>query len=411
MRNSCVESACDCNSFIIVDGRRRPPSDYRDSFHKLGELGVIPKELVSKFIPLVSLRNRIVHEYETIKNELVYASIKRVSRLFRQYVKLITEYIRGNSKQRKYKEVNLVTAKLLDGEALAGKIKEGLKKEIEELKRKGITPSLAAVQVGENPASRVYIRNQRKSTEEVGIDYQLHELVETTSEEELLRFIEELNWDSKVTGVILQMPVPGQINARRAQMTISPSKDVEGMNPVNMGMLVYGQAKVAPCTARGAMELLRSSGVELKGKEVTVVGHSEIVGKPITLMLLESLMESPTPTVCHIATKDLAQHTKRADILIVAVGKAGLIKGDMVKEGAIVIDIGINRVPLLDEKGNPVLNEKGKPKKKTVGDVVFEEAAEKASYISPVPGGVGPLTTAMLLKNTVECAKAQKQVQ
>ncbi|MCD5390360.1 bifunctional 5,10-methylenetetrahydrofolate dehydrogenase/5,10-methenyltetrahydrofolate cyclohydrolase [candidate division NPL-UPA2 bacterium] len=304
-----------------------------------------------------------------------------------------------------------MTAKLLDGEALAGKIKEGLKKEIEELKRKGITPSLAAVQVGENPASRVYIRNQRKSTEEVGIDYQLHELVETTSEEELLRFIEELNWDSKVTGVILQMPVPGQINARRAQMTISPSKDVEGMNPVNMGMLVYGQAKVAPCTARGAMELLRSSGVELKGKEVTVVGHSEIVGKPITLMLLESLMESPTPTVCHIATKDLAQHTKRADILIVAVGKAGLIKGDMVKEGAIVIDIGINRVPLLDEKGNPVLNEKGKPKKKTVGDVVFEEAAEKASYISPVPGGVGPLTTAMLLKNTVECAKAQKQVQ
>ncbi len=300
-----------------------------------------------------------------------------------------------------------MAAKLLDGEALAGKIKEGLKKEIEELKGKGITPSLAAVQVGENPASRVYIRNQRKSTEEMGIDYQLHELVETTSEEELLQFIEKLNKDPAVSGVILQMPVPQQINARRVQMIISPSKDVEGMNPVNMGMLVYGEAKVAPCTARGAVELLRSSGVELKGKEVTVVGHSEIVGKPITLMLLESLMESPTPTVCHIATRDLAAHTRKADILVVAVGKAGLIKGDMIKEGAIVIDIGINRVPVLDEKGNPVLNEKGKPKKKTVGDVVFEEAAEKASYISPVPGGVGPLTTAMLLKNTVECAKAQ----
>ena len=300
-----------------------------------------------------------------------------------------------------------MAAKLLDGEALAGKIKEGLKKEIEELKGRGIIPSLAAVQVGENPASRVYIRNQRKSTEEMGIDYQLHELPDTTSEEKLLQFIEKLNEDSKVTGIILQMPVPQQINARKVQMSISPSKDVEGMNPVSMGMLVYGQAKVAPCTARGAMELLRSSGVELKGKEVTVVGHSEIVGKPITLMLLESLMESPTPTVCHIATKDLAGHTKKADILIVAVGKAGLIKGDMIKEGAIVIDIGINRVPVLDEKGNPVLNEKGKPRKKTVGDVVFEEAAEKASYISPVPGGVGPLTTAMLLKNTVECAKAR----
>ena len=300
-----------------------------------------------------------------------------------------------------------MAAKLLDGEALAGKIKEGLKKEIEELKGKGTTPSLAAVQVGENPASRVYIRNQRKSTEEMGIDYQLHELPDTTSEEKLLQFIEKLNKNSKVTGIILQMPVPGQINARNAQMAISPSKDVEGMNPVNMGMLVYGQAKVAPCTARGAMELLRSSGVELKGKEVTVVGHSEIVGKPITLMLLESLMESPTPTVCHIATRDLAEHTKKADILIVAVGKAGLIKGDMIKEGAIVIDIGINRVPVLDEKGDPVLNEKGKPKKKTVGDVVFEEAVQKASCISPVPGGVGPLTTAMLLKNTVECAKAQ----
>ncbi len=302
-----------------------------------------------------------------------------------------------------------MSAKLLNGGPLAVTIKEGLKKEIEELKGKGITPSLVAVQVGENPASRIYIRNQKKSCEEIGIDYQLHELSAETTEEELLQFIGELNGDARVTGIILQMPLPSPINSRRIQATISPSKDVEGMNPANMGMLLYGQAKVAPCTALGAMELLKSSGVDLKGQEVTVVGHSEIVGKPIILMLLQSLDASPTPTVCHIATRDLAAHTRKADILIVAVGKAGLIKGEMIKEGAIVIDIGINRVPLLDDKGNPVLNDKGKPKKKMVGDVVFEEAVEKASYISPVPGGVGPLTTAMLLKNTVECAKTQNQ--
>ncbi len=302
-----------------------------------------------------------------------------------------------------------MSAKLLNGGPLAVTIKEGLKKEIEELKGKGITPSLVAVQVGENPASRIYIRNQKKSCEEIGIDYQLHELSAETTEEELLQFIGKLNGDARVTGIILQMPLPSPINSRRIQATISPSKDVEGMNPANMGMLLYGQAKVAPCTALGAMELLKSSGVDLKGQEVTVVGHSEIVGKPIILMLLQSLDASPTPTVCHIATRDLAAHTRKADILIVAVGKAGLIKGEMIKEGAIVIDIGINRVPLLDDKGNPVLNDKGKPKKKMVGDVVFEEAVEKASYISPVPGGVGPLTTAMLLKNTVECAKTQNQ--
>ncbi len=299
-----------------------------------------------------------------------------------------------------------MTAKLLDGEVLAGKIKEGLKREIEELKGRGISPSLTAVQVGENPASRVYIRHQKKSCEEIGIAYRLQELSGEATEDELLQLIEKLDSEARVTGIILQMPLPSQINARRVQATISPAKDVEGMNPANMGMLVYGQAKVAPCTALGARELLRSSGVDLKGKEVTIVGHSEIVGKPLALMLLQSLNASPTPTICHIATRDLAAHTRRADILMVAAGKAGLIKGDMIKEGAIVIDIGINRIPVLDEQGNPVLNEKGKPKKKTVGDVVFEEAAGKASYISPVPGGVGPLTTAMLLKNTVECAKA-----
>ena len=298
-----------------------------------------------------------------------------------------------------------MAAILLDGEKLAGEIKEGLKKEIEALKARGIAPHLVAVQVGENPASRVYIKQQRKSCEEMGVEYELKELPDTTTQDELIRFIEGLNEDDSVTGIILQMPLPSQIDARQVQIKISPDKDVEGMHPANMGMLVFGEARLAPCTAQGAIELLKSSGVELKGKEIVVVGHSEIVGKPIALMLLSSIDASPTPTVCHIATKDLKFHTKRADIVIVAAGKAGLVKADMLKTGAIVIDVGINRVPVLDEEGRPVLNEKGKPKKKTVGDVEFEGAKEVCSYISPVPGGVGPLTVTMLLRNTVECAR------
>ncbi|MCD6219782.1 bifunctional 5,10-methylenetetrahydrofolate dehydrogenase/5,10-methenyltetrahydrofolate cyclohydrolase, partial [Candidatus Calescamantes bacterium] len=216
------------------------------------------------------------------------------------------------------------------------------------------------------------------------------------------------NQDEKVNGIILQVPVPSHMNAREIQMRISPKKDAEGMNPYNIGLLVYGRGRMVPCTAKAAMTLLESTGLSLKGLEVTIVGHSEIVGKPLTLMLLESLFESPTPTVCHISTKDLSFHTKRADVLIVAVGKAGLIRGNMIKEGAVVIDIGINRVPVLDERGNPVLDEKGKKKMKIVGDVVFEEAVEKASFITPVPGGVGPVTTAILLKNTLEAVKLQK---
>ena len=303
-----------------------------------------------------------------------------------------------------------MAGKIIDGKSLATKFKEDINREVGQLKeRHKVTPLLTAIQVGENPASRVYIKNQKKSCEEMGIDYRLHELPEATSEEELLQFVEKLNTDDKVTGIILQMPLPQQINGRRVQMAITPMKDVEGMNPSNMGMLVYGNPRLAPCTALAAMELLKSTGVDIKGKEVTVVGHSEIVGKPITLFLLSSILESATPTVCHIATRDLASHTRNAEILIVAVGKAGLIKGDMIKQGAIVIDVGINRVPLLDEAGKPVVNNEGKRKMKTVGDVVFEEAVEKASYITPVPGGVGPLTVVMLLRNTLAACKWQRE--
>lgn len=303
-----------------------------------------------------------------------------------------------------------MAGKIIDGKSLAVKFKEDIKREVGELKEKHrLTPLLTAIQVGENPASRVYIKNQKKSCEEMGIDYQLHELPEVISEEELLQFVEKLNRDDKVTGIILQMPLPQQINGRRVQMAITPMKDVEGMNPSNMGMLVYGNPRLAPCTALAAMELLKSTGVDIKGKEVTIVGHSEIVGKPITLFLLSSILESATPTVCHIATRDLASHTRNAEILIVAVGKAGLIKGDMIKQGAIVIDVGINRVPVLDEAGKPVVSNEGKRKMKTVGDVVFEEAVEKASYITPVPGGVGPLTVVMLLRNTLTACKWQRE--
>lgn len=299
-----------------------------------------------------------------------------------------------------------MAAKLLDGEAVAAKLKEGLKAKVEDLKSKGRSVVLNAVQVGENAASRVYIKNQKASCEEIGLAYELKELPAETTQDELDVFIDGLNNDPNVTGIILQMPVPEQIDARVVQRRISPAKDVEGMHPMNMGNLVFGDMKIGPCTPLGAIELLKANDIDLKGKETVVVGHSEIVGKPLALMLLSSMNESATPTVCHIATQDLAAHTKRADLLFVAVGVPGLIKGDMIKDGAIVVDIGINRVPMLDENGEPVLNKKGKPRKKTVGDVVFDEAVEKASYIAPVPGGVGPLTVTMLLQNTVSLAEA-----
>ena len=284
-----------------------------------------------------------------------------------------------------------VTAKLIDGKAVAKRVKEELKKEIVELKEKHkSSPFLLAVQVGENPASASYLKSQKKGCEEVGIDYQVQQLPQEISEKELVEFIRGKNQDDKITGIILQMPLPQQINAEKVQEAIDPSKDVEGVNPQNMGLLFYGWPGLVPCTALAVMELIKSTGTSIKGKQVTLVGHSSLVGKPLTLLLLSSPFDSATTTVCHIATRDLAANTRRAEILIVAVGKPGLIKGDMIKEGAIVIDVGINRV-----------------EGKIVGDVVFEEAKEKASLITPVPGGVGPVTAAMLLKNTVEAWKIQ----
>jgi len=302
----------------------------------------------------------------------------------------------------------VMPAKLLEGRLLAEKIKEGLKKEIELLKKEGYPLLLAAVQVGEDFASRVYLKQQKKACQELGIDYQTKELPSQITQEELLSFIESLNQDKKITGIILQMPLPSHLNAHQIQMRLSPLKDVESIHPLNMGRLIYGDNKIFPPTAGAVVELLKSTGQDLKGKEIVIIGHSEIVGKPLSLLLLQSEFSSPTVTVCHIATQDLAFHTRRAEILIVAVGKPQLIKADSLKEGAIVIDVGINRVPVLDEKGREVLDERGRPIFQIVGDVEFEKAKEICSYITPVPGGVGPLTTALLLKNTVECAKLQK---
>jgi methylenetetrahydrofolate dehydrogenase (NADP+)/methenyltetrahydrofolate cyclohydrolase len=326
-----------------------------------------------------------------------------------------------------------VSAKIIDGEAVAEEIKRQVASDAAELAKAGRPPRLVAVQVGENPASKIYTNMQAKSCQSVGIGYELLNLPETVSQGDVLARISQLNEDGKVTGLILQMPVPKQIDARKVQVTIAPEKDVEGMHPVNMGRLFYGGGAVAPCTPMAAVELLRRTCENPAGKETVIVGHSEIVGKPIAMILLQSLDAAPTVTVCHVATRDLAFHTRRAEIVFVATGvsqarwlgysrrrKAGenvklpdlspLIKADMLKEGAIVIDVAINRIPKgFDSNGEPLKDDKGKTAMKTVGDVDFEAAREKVGAITPVPGGVGPVTVAMLLKNTIACAKAAAQ--
>ena len=281
-----------------------------------------------------------------------------------------------------------MSAQIIDGKAIAAKIREEIKEEIENLKKKGTIPSLAAIQVGEDPGSAVYIRSQRRSCEAVGIEYKLHQFDTTISEKEMTEFIGKLNGDKGVSGIILQMPLPQGLDARTLQAAIHAEKDVEGVSAANMGMVVFGRPILGPCTAIAIMELIKSTGVDLYGKEAVMVGHSDIVGKPAALLLLDKFV---TTSVCHIATGErgtLPDYVKRAEILIVAVGKAHLIKGEWIKKGAIVIDVGINRV-----------------EGKIVGDVEFEAAKERASYITPVPGGVGPVTTAILLKNTIEAAK------
>jgi len=279
-------------------------------------------------------------------------------------------------------------AKLLEGKLLAEKIKEGIRREVASLKSK---PVLASIMIGENAGAASYVKSQQKLAEALGIEYQLHKLSEDTLEAHLIDFIRKLNVNKSVHGIIIQMPLPHQIDYKKISQFILPAKDVEGMHPANIGKILSGRAKILPCTPAAVMELLDASGVDLYGKEVVIVGHSEIVGKPLALLLLEKFA---TVTVCHIGTSKagkLEEHVKKAEVLIVAVGRAGLIKGEWIKEGAVVIDVGINR--LAD---------------KIVGDVEFEAAGKRAAYITPVPGGVGPLTVTMLMRNLVEAAKEQQ---
>ena len=282
-------------------------------------------------------------------------------------------------------------AKLLEGKPIAEKIRALLEAEIRQLKAEhGLHPKLVALQIGENTVSEVYIRNQKKTAESLGINYELRSIPDTSSQADVVKVIDGLNKDASVTAVILQLPVPGHIDAARTIGLIAPEKDAEGINNRNICKIVFGDCSIGPCTAMAVMEMISSTGVKLHGKEAVVVGHSDIVGKPVSLMLINNLA---TTTVCHIATSErghLAEHVKRAEILVVAVGKAGLIKGEWIRQDAIVIDVGINKV------GG-----------KIVGDVEFDEAQARASFITPVPGGVGPLTTMMLMRNTVEQFKAQ----
>ena len=283
-----------------------------------------------------------------------------------------------------------MAAKIIDGSALAEREKGEVRRRVGQLSEAGRKPALAAVLIGSTAAGELYAARQAQACEAVGISYRLHKLIDHTSQSAAEKYLEALSCDPEITGIMLHLPVPSHLDATELQYKIDPVKDVEGVNPANIGYVVYGHTLIAPCTALAVIELIESTGVDLRGVEAVVVGASEIAGKPIALLLTQRLA---TVTLCHIATRDLQVHTRRADVLVVAVGKAGLVGAEHVKEGAIVIDVGINRVTGADGV------------KKTVGDVDYEGVREKAAWITPVPGGVGPMTVAMLLKNTVRSAE------
>ena len=278
-------------------------------------------------------------------------------------------------------------AEIIDGKALAQKIRQELK---EEVISKGLTPKLAVILVGDDEASKVYIRNKNRACEQVGIEFEEHILPENTTMEELLSLIQKLNERKDISGILLQSPIPKHLDIKTAFEAIDPEKDVDGFNPVNVGRLEINEPAFVSCTPFGVMKMLKEYKIEIEGKTAVVVGRSNIVGKPLIQLLLN---KNATVIVTHSRTKHLEEYTKQADILIVAVGKAKMIKSDMIKEGAVVIDVGINRVP---------------DSKKIVGDVDYKEVSKKASYITPVPGGVGPMTIAMLMHNVVQAAKKQK---
>lgn len=277
-------------------------------------------------------------------------------------------------------------AAVIDGKAISLQIKDELKQKAAELKAKGIEITLAVIQVGADPASSVYVKNKKKGCEYVGIGSLSYELPESTSQQELLELIQELNERKDINGILVQLPLPAHIDEDTIIKAISPSKDVDGFHPQSVGALCIGQTGFVSCTPAGIIQLLKRSGIEIAGKECVVLGRSNIVGKPMALLLLR---ENATVTIAHSRTQNLKEVTSRADILIVAVGKPKMITGDYIKEGAVVIDVGINR----DENN------------KLCGDVDFEDVKDKCSAITPVPGGVGPMTIAMLLNNCMESVK------
>jgi len=281
-------------------------------------------------------------------------------------------------------------AQIIDGKRIAEELKEEISREVVELKKRGISPGLAVVLVGSDPASQVYVKNKRLACARTGIESFSYDLPETTSEEELMRLVAELNADNRVHGILVQLPLPKGINERRVLESIVPEKDVDGFHPINVGRLMTGEPCLVACTPAGCMRLIDSTGVELKGKHAVVVGRSNIVGKPAAILLLE---RHATVTICHSRTADLAAEVGRADVLVAAVGRAKMIPGAWIKPGSVVIDVGINRTA----------------EGKLCGDVDFESARERAGFITPVPGGVGPMTIAMLLKNTIQAAAGERK--
>lgn len=290
-------------------------------------------------------------------------------------------------------------AQILDGNAIAADIRKELKQDVERIEREHqLTPGLAVVIVGNNAASRVYVNRKKKACEDVGICSFEHELAEEATEESLLKLIEQLNQDENVHGILVQLPLPKQMDEQKVLLAIDPSKDVDGFHPFNVGQMMVGAPTFLPCTPYGIQEMIRRCDIETSGQHVVVLGRSNIVGKPIAMMMVQKMeAANATVTICHSRTQNLSFYTQQADILIAALGQAQFVTADMVKEGAVVIDVGINRV-------DDASNERGF---RLVGDVDTEAVKSKASAITPVPGGVGPMTIAMLLSNTVKALKRQ----
>jgi len=280
-----------------------------------------------------------------------------------------------------------MTATIIDGKAIANQIKEDVAREVKNLAEHGVTPGLAVVKIGEDPASEVYVRIKRKTCDKLGIASFSHDLPAETTTKQLLHLLQELNVDRNVHGILVQLPLPKHIDEATIISAIDPAKDVDGFHPINAGKLLVGEKSLRPCTPSGIVKLIDSLGEEIRGKNAVVVGRSNIVGKPVALMLLE---RHATVTVCHSRTENIEDIVRKADIIVAAVGRANFVKGDWVKKGAIVIDVGINR----EDDG------------KLVGDVDYAGASERASAITPVPGGVGPMTIAMLMDNTIKAARA-----